>query len=126
MSEGRTERTTIRWPEAIRAKLSDRANNNGRSISAEVRELLTYARNTIQPNQIIPIASYPTSGSTSICLTPRLRHWLESRVQYNDRTLQIEILSLVTFALADVMEREIEALARTLAGDQAKLEPGQT
>lgn len=124
MAESRTERTTIRWPEKIKIQLQERAKNNRRSLSAEVRELLIYARNSLDPDQLIPIAAYGKEPSTSVCLTPRLRHWLESRVQYHDRTLQVELLSLVTYALGDIMEREIEALARHLGADQAELALG--
>lgn len=90
-----------------------------RSISAEVRELLTYARNTVD-DQLITVDTYSKQKSTSVSITPRLRHWLVSRVQYNDRTIQVELLSLVTFALNHIMERDLALL--DLGTDQE--EPG--
>lgn len=120
-TESRTERITIRWPEEIETTLKARAKARMRSISAEVRELLTYARNTLQGDQLISISPYGKASSTSVSITPRLRHWLFSRAQYNDRTIQVELLSLVTFALEHIMERD---LALLLGADQEQPAPG--
>lgn len=123
-TESRTERITIRWPSEIREILTERAKVRMRSISAEVRELLTYARNTIPGDQMISIDQYSTEKSTSVSITPRLRHWLSSRAQYNDRTIQVELLSLITFSLDHIMERDLATLARILGADQEEPEPG--
>lgn len=119
-AESRTERITIRWPSQIREILKKRAKARMRSISAEVRELLTYARNTIDPDHLITIDPYSNEPSTSVSLTPRLRHWLASRAQYNDRTVQVELLSLVTWSVEKIMERD---LALLLGADQATPAP---
>ena len=90
-----------------------------RSISAEVRELLTFARNHIQPEQLISVPAYQNEKSTSVSLTPRLRHWLHSRAQYNDRSVQVELVSLLAYALDLIMERDLAMLADYLEGDRA-------
>lgn len=114
MTESRTERITLRWPLQIHETLVERARARGRSVSAEVRELLTYARNTIQPETFVQVESYSDRPSTSVSLTPRLRSWLFSRAQYHDRTVQMELLMLVTFALEHIMERDLAWLTEML------------
>lgn len=113
-AESRTERVTIRWPAEIEKMLTERARARMRSVSAEVRELLTYARNNVPAEALITLDEYSNVKSTSVSITPRLKHWLASRAQYNDRTIQVELLSLITFALQHIMERD---LALLLAAD---------
>lgn len=120
-AESRTERVTIRWPVEIEKMLTERARARMRSVSAEVRELLTYARNNVPAEALITLDKYSEAKSTSVSITPRLKHWLSSRAQYNDRTIQVELLSLITFALQHIMERD---LALLLAADPAEPAPG--
>lgn len=110
-TESRTERITVRWPTEVDTMLKLRAKARMRSISAEVRELLTYARNSISDTQMISLGSYSTERSTSVSITPRLRHWLSTRAQYNDRSIQVELLALVSYSLDDIMERDLQALS---------------
>lgn len=124
--ESRTERITLRWPKETREALKARARLNRRSVSAEVRELLTYARNTIQPGTRVEFASYADSPSTSISLTPRLRAWLTSEALYNDRSIQVELIMLVEFALSDIMRRDLELIASWTGGDPEELARPET
>lgn len=114
MMEARSERVTIRWPNEVADQLLQRARHSNRSVSAEVRELLTLARNTVRDGVSVPLPAYADEKSTSVCLTPRLRGWLDSRVRYNDRTLQREILALIIHSLKQVQESEIKALVESL------------
>lgn len=120
-NETKDERVTLRWPEEIKETLLNRAGVNHRSLSSEVRELLTYARNTISDDTIVDVPSWKNCRNTSISLTPRLKSWLNSRAQINDRPVQAEILLLVSFALDHIMERDIATL---IAVDQAGHAPG--
>lgn len=103
--------------------LRQRARQNQRSLSAEVRELLTYARNTMTPGVVISTPTYQDSPSTSVSLTPRLKAWLNSQALYNDRTLQVELLMLVVFALEDIMERDLALIEQWSAADPAAPAP---
>jgi hypothetical protein len=120
-NETKDERVTLRWPEEIKETLLTRAGVNHRSLSSEVRELLTYARNTILDDTIVDVQSWKNCRNTSISLTPRLKSWLHSRAQLNDRPVQAEILLLVSFALDHIMERDIAIL---IAADPAGHAPG--
>lgn len=113
-TESRTERITVRWPVGTRHMIEQRAKARMRSVSAEVRELLTFARNSVDPQQMVSMAPYHESKSTSVSITPRLRHWLMSRAQYNDRSIQIELVSLVNLALEEIMERDLLRLSEQL------------
>lgn len=95
-----------------------------RSVSAEVRELLTYARNSISDTQMISVGDYSKTRSTSVSITPRLRRWLEARAQYNDRSIQVELLALVSYALDDIMERDLRALSEHPHTGPAEPAPG--
>lgn len=120
MAESRTDRTTLRWPPEMQSAILARAKMRMRSVSAEVRELLTFARNNIQPDQLVSVPSYREQKSTSICLTPRLHHWLHSRANYNDRSVQVELVSLLAYALELVMERDLALLVQSLDKGQAE------
>lgn len=73
---------------------------------------------------MISVPTYKDERSTSVALTPKLRHWLFSRAQYNDRSVQVEMLTLVTWALNQIMERDLAALAEILAAGPAPQTPG--
>lgn len=108
----------------MQSAVAARAKTRMRSVSAEVRELLTFARNNIQPEQLISVPSYRDEKSTSVCLTPRLHHWLHSRANYNDRSVQVELVSLLAYALDLVMERDLAMFVQTLEADPEEPVPG--
>lgn len=122
IKESRTERITLRWPAEIQDTLIARSRANKRSLSAEVRELLTYARNTIPPGLVLQDHSWSRRPSTSVSLTPRLRAWLSSYALFNGRSIQVELVMLTSFALDDIMNRDLALIARW--SEEGPTEPG--
>lgn len=122
-TETKTDRISIRWPSEVKERIQMRAERHYRSMSSEVRELLTYARNTIEENAIVEVPNWKTSALTSVALTPSLRNWLCFQASYYDRPVQSEILRLVVFALDDIMERELALLSHWTDTDQAEPAP---